>query len=334
MRAPPAATIAVPATAALAIPAPPSASAARSPPPRGMKLIRCSIQIASLPAPPTCPAEIAGSGRNAATAARWNSRAAHLAAQLTVDPPARDAGAHMSSREARLMLVCRSRRVGGNRSGAELTHAPCGGDGGDAIELEVGAASRRTHLSQREPQQARGRDGADPVARHHRDDLTLARVEVGHQVGGTGEPVAQLKRIEGVGSVGRLLSRQVELDALPRAKAGEVPAFAVAAAAVVDREPERAHQVVFVGDTARSHHDSGDRIVDDLLLRAGGDATCLAAAAQLSDQPSATPVQLRGRLLRRPGAVALPRADHARPPRARTQDGDPPEGCRKPLIHE
>ena len=220
----------------------------------------------------------------------------------------------MGSGQSSLVLTCCAGRVSGDRSGTELAHAPGGGDGGDAIELEVGAASRRTHVSQWESQQARGGDGADPVARHHRDDLALARVEVGHQVGGAGEPVAQLQRIQGVGSVGCLLSRQVELDALPRAKAGEVASFPIPSAAVVDREPERAHQVVFVGDAPRSHHNSGDRIVHDLLLRAGWDPACLAAASQLSDQPSATPVQLRGRLLRRPAAVALPRADHARRP--------------------
>jgi len=114
---------------------------------------------------------------------------AHLAAELTVDPPARDAGAHMSSGQSRRMLVCRSRRVGGNRAGTELAHPPCRGDRGDAIELEVGAASRRTYLSQRESQQARHRDGADPVAGHHGDDLTLARVEIGHQVGSARESV-------------------------------------------------------------------------------------------------------------------------------------------------
>ncbi len=67
-----------------------------------------------------------------------------------------------------------------------------------------------------------------------------------------------------------MLGGGVELDAPPRAKAGEVPAFPIPAAAVIDREPESTEQVLFVGDSPRSHDDSRDRVVDDLLLGASG----------------------------------------------------------------
>ena len=60
--------------------------------------------------------------------------------------------------------------------------------------------------------------------------------------------------------------------------------FAVAPAAVIDGEPERAQEVVFVGDSPRRHHDGRDRVVDDFLLCAWGDAARLVAAPELSDQ--------------------------------------------------
>jgi hypothetical protein len=161
--------------------------------------------------------------------------ATHFAAQATVGPPARDAGAHMGPREPHLALVRRARGIGGDGGGSELAHTPSGVDGGDAVQLGAGATSRGAHFSEREPEQASGRHGANSAARHDTHDSTLAIVQVGHQVGGSGEPVSQLESIEGVGVYRHLLSRDVELDASPRAKAGEVSAFAVATAAVIDR---------------------------------------------------------------------------------------------------
>jgi hypothetical protein len=214
----------------------------------------------------------------------------HFTTQAAVDHPTRDTGAHVGLRQAHLPLARFAGGVGGDGSGPELTHAPGRIDGSDAIELGTGAASSGACLAQPKPQQAGSRHRADAAACDHGHDLALARIKIGHQVRGTGEPVHQLQSLEGVVGDRRLLGRGVEPDAPPRAKAGEVPSFAMPAAAVIDRQPERTQQVVFVGDAARSHYHSGDRVVHDFFLRACGDAATLAAASQLSNQRVATPV--------------------------------------------
>jgi hypothetical protein len=196
----------------------------------------------------------------------------------------------MGSGQSRLAFVCLARRIDSDCPGTELAHASRGGDGGYAIQLGVGATNCGTYLSERESQQAGGRDGADSIAGHHAHDLALLGVEVGHQVRRSGETVRQLQSVERVGARRGALSRDVELDSQPRAEASEVPAFAVPSATVIDREPEGAEQVVFVGDAPRRHDDCRDRIVHDLFLRAKRDAARLAAAPQLSHQLGAAPV--------------------------------------------
>jgi hypothetical protein len=69
-----------------------------------------------------------------------------------------------------------------------------------------------------------------------------------------------------------------------------VPSFAVSPATVIDGEPERAQQVVFVGDTSRRHDDGRDRVVHDLLLCSDRYTAALAAASQFSDQFAAAAV--------------------------------------------
>jgi hypothetical protein len=80
-----------------------------------------------------------------------------------------------------------------------------------------------------------------------------------------------------------LSKRGIELNPDLRAKTREVPPFAVSAAAVTDREPERSEQVVFIGDRSRRHYDGCDCIVHDLLLRRQRHAAGLATASQLAD---------------------------------------------------
>jgi hypothetical protein len=193
-------------------------------------------------------------------------------------------------RQAHVSLAPRTRGVSDDCSGPELTHSPSGSDDGDAIELGVGTASGGTHLANGKAQQAGGGHGTDAAACHDRDDLSLARVQVGHQVGGASESVPQLQGIEGVVRHRCPLGGKVEPDAPARAQASQVPAFTVPAATVIDGEPERAHQMVFVGYAPRGHDHSGDGVVHDFFLRADGDAATLAAASQLSNQRVATPV--------------------------------------------
>jgi len=56
--------------------------------------------------------------------------------------------------------------------------------------------------------------------------------------------------------------------------------------------------MVLVDDAAWGHHDGGDRVVHDFLLRHDGDAPPLAAPPQLPDQLGAALVQLPRRVLR------------------------------------
>jgi hypothetical protein len=72
--------------------------------------------------------------------------------------------------------------------------------------------------------------------------------------------------------------------------------------------------VLFVGDFSRGHHDSRDRVVDDLLLRNGRNTAALAAMSQLSDQLRAASMQLSGCLVRGPVAAPVP-PNHALYPR-------------------
>jgi hypothetical protein len=224
--------------------------------------------------------------------------------------------------------------IGCESPGPEITHAPGRVDDGDAIELCVGAPSCRTYFSEREAQHVGRRDRTDAVARHDGKDLTLPRIEVGHQVGGSSEAISQLERVEGIQFSGCLLRGEIEVDTPPGAKAGEVPSFAVPSAPMTHGKPERADQVVFVCDPPWRHHDGGDRVVDDFLLGSGRDAPALAAAAQLSNQLATTSVQLGRCLLRRPSALALPRPDDARHARPEPKSRQAPCACRKLLIHE
>jgi hypothetical protein len=66
-----------------------------------------------------------------------------------------------------------------------------------------------------------------------------------------------------------------------------VPPFAVSAAAVIDGQPERCKQVMFIHDPTRRHDDGRDCVVHDLLPR-HQQAAGLATPSQLPDQLSAT----------------------------------------------
>ena len=155
------------------------------------------------------------------------------------------------------------------------------------------------------------RYGTDPVSRHHRKDLALAGVELGDQVGRAGHAIGQLDRVERISGSGGMLHGGFEVDALTRAQAREGPAFAIAWRNGGYSDPEGTEQVFLISDAMRRHDDGGDRLVDDLLLRAGRNAARFFAPAQLPDQLRATRVELRGGLLRRPSGASLPRrADH------------------------
>jgi len=145
----------------------------------------------------------------------------------------------MRPSQASLVLVRFAGRVGRDRSGTKLAHAPCGGDGGDAIELGRCTSSRRANLPERSVEQSSSRDGSDAVGSHDGDDFSLARAEVGHQVCGPREAVPQLQPVKRVDAAGGMSKRGVELDPYPRAETREVPAFAVSPASVIDRKPER-----------------------------------------------------------------------------------------------
>jgi hypothetical protein len=95
----------------------------------------------------------------------------------------------MGSRQSRVALACSARGIGGDGFGPELAHPPGRVNSGNAIQLGIGASGRRTYFPKRKTQQAGSRHGTNSAARHDRHDLALLRVQVGHQVGGTGEPV-------------------------------------------------------------------------------------------------------------------------------------------------
>jgi hypothetical protein len=82
----------------------------------------------------------------------------------------------------------------------------------DSIQLGVRATNHRAHLAEREAQVAGGRHGTHPVAGHHSKDLTLTRIEVGHQVGSSRKAVAQLQPVERVHTPRGVLRSRVELD--------------------------------------------------------------------------------------------------------------------------
>ena len=223
---------------------------------------------------------------------------AHLAPQAAVVPPASDAGAHVRTRQPCIVFGSSSSRIGRESARPKITHAPGRVDDRDAIELCVCAASCRTYLSEREAQHVGCRDRTDPVTRHDRKDLALPRIEVGHQVGGASEAVPLLECVEGIRFSGCLLRGKIEVDTPPRAKAGEVPAFAVSSAPMTHGKPERTDEVVVVCDSPWRHDDGRDRVVDDLLLGVGRDSLALAAPSQLTDQLATTSVQLGRRVLR------------------------------------
>ncbi|HTA16048.1 MAG TPA: hypothetical protein VK781_14425 [Solirubrobacteraceae bacterium] len=124
------------------------------------------------------------------------------------------------------------------------------------------------------------------------------RVKVSHQVSGPRETVPQLQTVKGIGVARDVLRRDVEIDPRSRAKAREVPTFAISPAPMVDRQPESTKQMVFIDDITRRHDDCRDRVVHDLFLRNIGDATPLTATTQLPDQLGPAPVQLLRRLIR------------------------------------
>jgi len=66
-----------------------------------------------------------------------------------------------------------------------------------------------------------------------------------------------------------------------------VPPFAASAAAVIDSQPERSEEVMFIHDPTRRHDDGRDSVVHDLLLRHQRYAAGLATPSQLPDQLSA-----------------------------------------------
>jgi hypothetical protein len=113
-----------------------------------------------------------------------------------------------------------------------------------------------------------------------------------------------------------------------------MPSFAVPSTAVSGREPERAEQVSFVGDTPWRHDNCRDRVVDDFLLCAERNTAALAAATQLSNQLGTALVQLVRGLLTRPSGLALPGPDDASHARPEPKSRQPPSACRKLLIHE
>jgi hypothetical protein len=194
--------------------------------------------------------------------------AAHFAAELVVNPVAAVACVDMGSRLPRVVVARLACSPGGNRVVAVIAHAACRRDHRDPVQLRVRATSRRAHLTERETQMPGGRHGAHPVDSHHSHDLALTRIEISHQISSPGKAIAELQLVEWVGNIGcGVLNRCVELDPLARAQPREVPAFAVPAATMIDRKPERTQQVMLIGDTARRHHDRRDRVVNDLLLR-------------------------------------------------------------------
>ena len=95
----------------------------------------------------------------------------------------------MGSRESHVPLACAALGVGGDGSGPELAHPPGRVDSGNAIQLGIGASGCRTYFPKRQAQQAGSRHGTNTAARHDGHDLALLRVQVGHQIGGPGEPV-------------------------------------------------------------------------------------------------------------------------------------------------
>jgi hypothetical protein len=175
--------------------------------------------------------------------------------------------------------------------------------------IRPAATIGRAHRAERETQKASGLQGTHPVALHHSKDLALTRVQLGHQVRGTGHTILQLERLERSTRRCCPLHGSLEVDSLTRAQAREVPAFAVVFTTVIDREPERTQQVVFIRDTAPRHDDGRDRVVHDLHLRGRGNAPRLAATMQLPNQLRSTPLQLRRSLLGRPSRSPTPRGD-------------------------
>jgi hypothetical protein len=240
----------------------------------------------------------------------------------------------MRTRQTCIVFGRASSCLGCESARPEITHAPGRVDDRDAIELCVGTASCRTGLSKRDAQHAGRRDRTDAVARHDGKDLALPRVEVSHQVGGSSEAVPLLECVEGIRFSGCLLRGKIEVDTPPRAKPGEVPAFAVPSAPMTDGKPERAHEVALICNPPRRHHDRGDRVVDDLLLGAGWNPLALATPSQLTDQLATTPVQLARRLLRRPSAFPLPGAHDASHAQPEASGRQAPRSCPKLLIHE
>jgi hypothetical protein len=260
----------------------------------------------------------------------------HFAAQLAIDLPARDASVDMGLRKPCVVVACLAGSLGSNRPVAELAHTTRRCDSCDSIQLGVRAANGRAHLAKRESQVASGRYRTYSIARHHSNDLALSRIEIGHQVGSSRKAILQLQSVERVGASRNVLNSRVELDPHARSETREVPPFAMATATMIDREPEGAKQVLFIGDAAWRHDDSRDRVVHDLFLSARRDAASLAAAPQLSDQLGATLVQLRRRLLGGPSFCPMPRgADHAHaPPPAPTHDPTWYACSCKQLIHK
>jgi hypothetical protein len=205
-----------------------------------------------------------------------------LPSQLTVDPLTPNARLNMGSRTPRVVIACLVSSMGDDRLGTVVAHPALRRDFRDLLELGFGAASCRACLTVGDTQMAGGTQRPDTVDGHHSEDLALTRVELGHEVRGTGHAIRQLDRLERPTNGSHSRHGSVELDPLPRAEASEVPAFVVLFATVIDRAPESANQMLFVFDNARGfHHDGRDRVVHDVLLRGDRDASRLAAPAEL-----------------------------------------------------
>ena len=212
---PPAITTAVPTAATLTAPAPPSTSAARSPPPCGSTLGVCCWNHVPQPGDAADVCERRGRQRQEGRGGRALELApAHFAAQLAVDPPARDASGHMGSRACRVMIARLAGSVGGNRVVAELAHSARRRDRGDASKLELDAAIGSAYLAEGESEVTGSGYGTDPVSRHHGKDLALARVELGDQVGRAGHAIGQLDRVERISGSGSMLDGGFEVDTL------------------------------------------------------------------------------------------------------------------------
>jgi hypothetical protein len=220
----------------------------------------------------------------------------------------------MRSRSTRLVFAGFSSRIGCDCPGPKLAHTPGCGNDRHAVELGRRTTSRRANLAKRYAQQACGRDRPYTVGRHDGDHFSLTRAQIRHQVGSPRETVQKLQSIERVDASGRLSKRGIKLHPDPRAKPCELPPFAIAPTAMVNREPKCPEQMMLVGDSARRHHDGRDRVVDDFLLRDNRNAAALAAVSQLPDQLRAAPMQLARCLLWRPVAEPMP-PDHALYPR-------------------